>query len=80
MEITYLKWTHQHLDLDNPQTFNEKLQWIKLYDRNPLYTLLVDKVLVKDWVAEKIGREYVIPTLAVYSSEMQIDRGGGAPA
>ena len=54
------------LDLKHPRTFNEKLQWIKLYDRNPIYTDLVDKLKVKDWVAERIGREHVIPTLAVY--------------
>lgn len=41
------------LDLDNPRTFNEKLQWLKLYDHNPLYTKLVDKYLVKYWVAKK---------------------------
>ena len=56
------------LDLKHPKTFNEKLQWMKLYDRNPLYTLLVDKLKVKQWVAEKIGSEHVIPTLAVYDS------------
>ena len=61
------------LDLKNPQTFNEKLQWLKLYDHNPLYTTLVDKLRVKDWVAEKIGAQYVIPTLAVYNSVDEID-------
>lgn len=71
-EMNYLLLTRQHLNLDNPKTFNEKLQWLKLYDRNPLYTKLVDKYLVKDWVAEKIGREYIIPTLAVYESPNEI--------
>ena len=61
------------LDLNNPKTFNEKLQWIKLYDRNPLYTKLVDKYLVKQWVAEKIGEEHIIPTIAVYDSVAEID-------
>lgn len=61
------------LDLKNPKTFNEKLQWLKLYDRNPLYTMLVDKLRVKDWVAEKIGAQYVIPTLAVWESAEDID-------
>lgn len=60
------------LDLKNPQTFNEKLQWLKLYDHNPLYTLLVDKYRVKDWVKERIGEQYVIPTLAVYNSADEI--------
>lgn len=61
------------LDLKHPQTFNEKLQWLKLYNRNPLYTTLVDKYRVKHWVAEKIGEQYVIPTLAVYDSVDDID-------
>lgn len=61
------------LDLKNPKTFNEKLQWLKLYDHNPLYTTLVDKMRVKDWVAEKIGAQYVIPTLAVWESAEDID-------
>lgn len=61
------------LDLKNPKTFNEKLQWLKLYDHNPLYTTLVDKLRVKDCVAEKIGAQYVIPTLAVWESAEDID-------
>lgn len=56
------------LDLKCPMTFNEKLQWMKLYDRNPKYTDLVDKLKAKYWVAEKIGSEHVIPTIAVYDS------------
>lgn len=48
-------------DLKNPQTFNEKLQWLKLYDRNPLYTQLVDKYAVRQYIADKIGEEYLIP-------------------
>ncbi len=60
------------LDLRHPKTFNEKLQWIKLYDRNPLYTDLVDKLKVKQWVAGKIGSEHVIPTLAVYNNVDEI--------
>lgn len=61
------------LNLENPVTFNEKLQWLKLYDRNPLYTTLVDKYRVKQWVADRIGAEHVIPTLAVYKSVDEID-------
>lgn len=52
---------HREVDLDNPQTFNEKLQWLKLYDRNPLYTTLVDKYAVREYVAERIGEEFLIP-------------------
>ena len=61
------------LDLHHPKSFNEKIQFLKLYDRNPLYTTLVDKYLVKQWVAGKIGDQYVIPTLAVYNSVDEIN-------
>ena len=54
------------LNLDNPQTFNEKLQWLKLYDRKPIYTKMVDKYEAKYYVASIIGEKYIIPTLAVY--------------
>lgn len=61
------------IDWKHPVTFCEKLQWLKLYNRNPLYTTLVDKYHVKQWVAKKIGGEYVIPTIAVYESVDEID-------
>ena len=60
-------------DFKNPKTYNEKLQWIKLNDRNPLYTTLVDKASVKDYVAEKIGSKYIIPTLGVWNDFDEID-------
>lgn len=49
------------LNLENPRTFNQKLQWLKLYDRKPLYTQLVDKYAVRQYIGEKIGEEYLIP-------------------
>ncbi|MBP5617108.1 MAG: hypothetical protein J6X06_04905 [Elusimicrobiaceae bacterium] len=61
------------LDLNNPKTFSEKLQWLKLYDRNPLYTMLVDKCAVKKWVAEKLGQEYVVPNLGMWNSPDEIE-------
>jgi len=61
------------LDLKNPDTFNAKLQWLKLYDRKEIYTTLVDKYKVKDYVAEKIGPEYIIPTLGAWESFDDID-------
>ena len=63
----------RRLDLKNPRTFNEKLQWLKLYNRNPLYTTLVDKFSVKNWVAERIGEDYIIPTLGVWKNFDEID-------
>ena len=61
------------LDLKNPKTFNEKMQWLKLYDRNPKYTQMVDKYDAKNYIAEKIGEEYIIPTLGVWDSFDEID-------
>lgn len=74
----YLKYvfkekTKEDLNLDNPQTFNEKLQWLKLYDRNPIYTKMVDKYEVREYVKEIIGEEYLIPCLGVYNSTKEID-------
>ena len=61
------------LNLDNPKTFNEKIQWMKLYDSTPLKTRLADKYLVRDWVKEKIGEEFLIPLLGVYDRFEDID-------
>lgn len=57
----------------NPTTFTEKLQWLKIYDYKPEYTKMVDKLAVKDYVASKIGKEYIIPTLAVWDKVEEID-------
>ena len=62
-----------NLDLQNPQTFNEKLQWLKLYDRNSEYTKMVDKYEVKKYVSNIIGKEYIIPTLGIYNNFNEID-------
>lgn len=75
---TYLKlrfWAHMGtpLNLKSPTTFNEKLQWLKLYNRKPEYSRLVDKIEVKKWVAEKIGSQYVIPTYAEWDDVGSID-------
>lgn len=61
------------LDLNNPETFNEKLQWLKINDRRDIYTSLVDKYQVKGIVEKEIGEKYVIPTLGVYDSFDDID-------
>lgn len=63
------KWPN----LKNPQTFSEKLQWLKLHDRRPEYTVMVDKYAVKDYVARIIGEEYVIPTLGVWNNPEEIE-------
>ena len=61
------------LDLKNPKTMNEKLQWLKLYNRKEEYRDLVDKVKVKAIVAKKIGEQYVVPLLGVWDSFDDID-------
>lgn len=61
------------LDLKNPKTFNEKLQWMKLYNRNPVYTMMVDKYLVRNYVREIIGEEYLIPLLGAWDDPDKID-------
>lgn len=61
------------LNLDNPKTFNEKLQWLKLHDHKDIYTTMVDKYAVKKYVADMIGEQYVIPTLGVWNHFDEID-------
>ncbi len=65
---------NKSLSLENPQSFNEKIQWLKLYDRNPLYSTLIDKYDVKEYVAKVIGEEYIIPSLTkAFASFDEID-------
>lgn len=65
--------TGRKLDLGNPRTFNEKMQWLKLYGGSSLRTRLVDKVTAREWVAEKVGEKYVVPLLGVWDSFDEID-------
>ena len=62
----WYKIMQKPLNLVNPKTFNEKIQWLKLYDSIPIKTVLSDKYLVRSWVKEKIGEQYLIPILGVY--------------
>ena len=73
LKIMYKYSMHKKLDLDNPKTFNEKLQWLKLYDRKLIYTKMVDKYEVKEYVGKIIGDEYIIPTLGVWNRFDDID-------
>lgn len=73
LELKYRLVMGQKLDLKNPKTFNEKLQWLKLYNRKPEYTMMVDKYAVKEYVANKIGKEYIIPTLGIWKRIEDID-------
>ena len=73
LKLVYRLIFGRKLNLKNPKTFNEKLQWLKLYNRKPEYTLMVDKYEVKGYIAEQIGEEYVIPTLGVWDNFDDID-------
>ncbi len=73
LKMKYRLIMGKKLNLKNPQTFNEKLQWLKLYDRKPEYTVMVDKYAVKKYVADKIGEEYIIPTFGVWDNVEDID-------
>lgn len=73
LQIMYFKHFHKFINFKNPISFNEKLQWLKIYDRKPEYTTMVDKHLAKEYVASKIGREYIIPTLGVWEKAEDID-------
>lgn len=76
LRILYKKNVGRWPDLKNPQTFTEKIQWLKLHNRKPEYSVMVDKYLVKDYVAKIIGEEYIIPTLAVWNKVEDIDITG----
>lgn len=71
--IRYYLKMGKPLHLDNPKTMNEKLQWLKLYNRKPEYTKMVDKVKAKDYVSELIGEKYIVPTLGVWNHFDEID-------
>ena len=73
LQMLYQVRLNQKLNLRNPVSFNEKLNWLKLYDRNPLYTMMADKYEVRKYIAEKIGQEYLIPLLGVWDKPEDID-------
>lgn len=77
-DTIYLKilyWGHigKKLDLKRPKSFNEKIQWLKIYDRKNEYSQMVDKFEVKQYVSNIIGAKYVIPSLGVWNSFDDID-------
>lgn len=73
IKVKYFCHLHKMPNLNHPKTFQEKLQWIKLNDRKGIYHQMVDKVEVKKFIADKVGQEYVIPTLGVWNSFDEID-------
>lgn len=73
LRLQYLFRLHKKLDLKNPKSFNEKLQWLKLYNRISAYTTMVDKYTAKEYVANIIGTKYLIPTLGIWDNPDDID-------
>ena len=73
LQIVYFKYFRRFINFNNPKTFNEKIQWLKLNYRNEEYTKLVDKYRVKQYITKLIGEEYVIPTLGVWNNVDDID-------
>lgn len=72
LRFKYLYRTRKWLDLNSPVTFSEKLQWLKLHDRQPLMRTLADKIQCKEWVAEQIGQHYIIPVLKTFDSPAEL--------
>lgn len=73
LKANFKKRVGYELNLDNPQTFNEKIMWSKLYYQNPLITQCCDKYAVKDYVKETIGEEYIVKTIASWDNPEDID-------
>ena len=73
LKLWYSRVMKKDLNLDPPVTYDEKIQWLKLYDSTPIKTRLADKYLVRDWVSEKIGEKYLIPILGVWDNFDEID-------
>lgn len=73
LRIMFRKHTGKRLDLKNPKTYNEKLQWLKLYNRKPEYTVMVDKYKVRDYIKDKLGEEYLIPLIGVWDNSSEIN-------
>ena len=69
----FYKESGRQLNLENPQTFTEKIQWLKLHDSTREKTILADKYLVRDWITKKIGEKYLIPLLGVWDKADDID-------
>lgn len=73
LQIVYRREMGKFLNLRDPKTFQEKLQWLKLYNRKIIYSTMVDKYKVKDYVSNIIGKKYIIPTLGVWDNANDID-------
>ena len=73
LNIRFKKVFGRSVNWKDPKSYSEKLQWLKVYDRKPIYTTMVDKYEAKQYVAKKIGDEYIIPTLGVWDKVSDIN-------
>lgn len=73
LKLLYRVHLHERLDLKHPKQFQEKIQWLKLYNHNPQYIIMVDKITAKEYVAKIIGDEYIIPTIGEWDSFEDVD-------
>ncbi len=73
LEYIFYKRFRKQLELREPTLYPDKLQWLKLFDRNPLYTQLADKYAVRDFVQQKVGAEYLNELIGVYRHPAEID-------
>ena len=73
VKLNFIRQLHCSPDLKNPKTFNEKLEWLKLYNHVPEYSKLADKLSMRDYVKDKIGPDHTVPVLGIWDSFDEID-------
>ena len=73
LSLRYYALYGRSLNWRNPTSFSEKMQWLKLYNRKPEYVIMADKILAKAWVSERIGKDYIIPTLGIWDNADDVD-------
>ena len=73
IKLMYQAIMHKELNLEEPQTFTEKLQWLKLYDHKAVHTIMADKLHMRDFVKEKLGEGHTVPLIGVYKKWEDID-------
>lgn len=74
VELRYEKCMGKRLNIASPQTVAEKMMWLKLYDHNPLYTILADKYKLKEWFKKRYGEQYIVPNIYTFTCVDEIDR------
>lgn len=72
LQILHKVKVHRKLNLENPATFTDKMQWLKLYDCQPQYHSYADKLTVRKYVKDRIGEDHLIPQIAVYNNPEEI--------